>query len=388
MAVTVTRFRTFDDVSLQSAWHSLSDVCPQAGLCNTYEWCYHWWRHFGHEAQPAITVVSEDNAPKALAPMCTENAGNRSWLRLMGSKGACGDHLDFLYIDSDKSLTAITDDILTDSGRLHGIVLGDVDTNSASLRHIHRLAINRNWSLIRQQETAVPFLSLPQSFDRYVAGLSSNMRYHIRRRIREFSRLKQSVIKTISGTNAIDEILEEFFHLHRLRWERDDQSGNFQNEQRRGFLIDFCKDAAARGWLRLHAMQVNDKTLGILIAFHWKKQAYYYQMGWDPAGPIKSPGVILLATAIESAINEGLDRFDFMRGEEAYKSRWSQEVVRQTTLVVGQSASARIGMLAAGAAQKAKYAARNLVGDRNWEALKASAEKSKRRLRVRSADSV
>ena len=44
--------------------------------------------------------------------------------------------------------------------------------------------------------------------------------------------------------------------------------------------------------------------------------------GFDPSQPRLSPGVQIIAHAIEQAIAEGATSFDFLRGGESYKYAW------------------------------------------------------------------
>ena len=44
-----------------------------------------------------------------------------------------------------------------------------------------------------------------------------------------------------------------------------------------------------------------------------------YNSGFDPAHAALSPGLVLLARVVRDAIERGMRRFDFLRGEERYK---------------------------------------------------------------------
>ena len=50
----------------------------------------------------------------------------------------------------------------------------------------------------------------------------------------------------------------------------------------------------------------------------------YYQSGYDPAWGNKSVGLVLLARTVQDAYAEGLQEFDFLRGNESYKAQWAR----------------------------------------------------------------
>ena len=62
--------------------------------------------------------------------------------------------------------------------------------------------------------------------------------------------------------------------------------------------------------------------MGIYYGFRHRRCASYYLSGFNPASSYYRVGTFLLAHAITSAMREGADIFDFLRGGEAYKYDW------------------------------------------------------------------
>jgi CelD/BcsL family acetyltransferase involved in cellulose biosynthesis len=123
----------------------------------------------------------------------------------------------------------------------------------------------------------------------------------------------------------------------------------------------------------------------VLICFHHKDTASYYQMGWAPDCPIESPGVILLSHSIEQAIAEGLRRYDFLRGDEAYKFRWTNTWTEQTTLLIGCSLSARAAITADRLKDCVKRAVSQCFGPDVWERARRAARSARLAMPTRSA---
>jgi CelD/BcsL family acetyltransferase involved in cellulose biosynthesis len=77
--------------------------------------------------------------------------------------------------------------------------------------------------------------------------------------------------------------------------------------------------------LRLLELRIAGLSAAVYYGFHHRKRAYGYLTGFDPDFSFESPGVILLAHAMEYAIREGASEFHFLRGREPYKYGWGAE---------------------------------------------------------------
>ena len=89
-------------------------------------------------------------------------------------------------------------------------------------------------------------------------------------------------------------------------------------------LPQILKDVALtkRGLVRLFALKLDDDVAGIYYGFHHRRCASYYLGGFNPASSYYRVGIFLFAHAITSALREGADIFDFLRGGDAYKYDW------------------------------------------------------------------
>jgi CelD/BcsL family acetyltransferase involved in cellulose biosynthesis len=259
-----------------------------------------------------------------------------------------------------KAVLAFIDAGALDCG---GLVVGELDPQSPTLARLMAWAHDHRYLWLHREHRTVPYVDLPESFDTYLGSLSSNMRYHVRRRRREMG---DAQIRIIRRGRDVDFALEAFFDLHRRRWERDGLPGNFREPSMQAFLCQFCHAAAQRGWLRIYELSAGGRTQCVMIAFHRKGIAYYYQMGWDPDATVRSPGVVVMAESIEQAIREGLRRYDFLRGDEAYKQRWTSTSVEQMTFVVARCPSARVMLAAEGFKNRIKSAVTHYLGEQAW----------------------
>jgi CelD/BcsL family acetyltransferase involved in cellulose biosynthesis len=67
---------------------------------------------------------------------------------------------------------------------------------------------------------------------------------------------------------------------------------------------------------------VRARTISAQYVLIDRGRAYAYISGFDPEWARYSLGTLLIAFAIERAIDEGCREFDFLRGREQYKYGW------------------------------------------------------------------
>ncbi len=372
MDLTVFEHHDLNDAALRAEWELLSAISPRASLFSTYPWCKCWADTVGRTADPVVlTVQDATGRVVGLFPGCVDRTRSSHWFEQMGREQVCGDHLDLLsteaiHLDCIKALTRYFD-----SEQMYdGLVIGELAPDSPTLQSLTNWATDHGFPHHCREHRIVPYTDLPNTFEDYQAGLSSNMRYHIRRRKRDLAKMSGAAVHMASTANDVDWALSSLFRLHELRWQRDGQDGIFQNPEKQDFLRRFCSFGCDRGWARAYVLELAGAIEAVLLAFHWQGTASFYQMGWNPDCAVASPGVVVMAASIEQAIKEGAQRYDFLRGDELYKARWASKHVRQSTLVVACSRKARIGLAAERLKDRIKAAVQGTLGDAQWQRLK------------------
>jgi CelD/BcsL family acetyltransferase involved in cellulose biosynthesis len=217
------------------------------------------------------------------------------------------------------------------------LTMGELLEDGDAERALKSLAAQEKLPMRRQEERSCPFIALPGTFDAYLNTLSSSTRYHIRRRTRDIEK-KGGRIEVHEDPQEIVSRLEILIRLHLARWRKDGLPGTMARPGFAEFLRDICGNPTMGLTCRLHVLQHEGRPAAALLAFYWGQSALYYQAGWDPESPLSglSPGVVLMAASIRDAIQSGLSYYEFLRGDEAYKSRWTQTHRTTATLLVGR----------------------------------------------------
>src|SRR5581483_8606280 len=117
-------------------------------------------------------------------------------------------------------------------------------------------------------------------------------------------------------------MMQSLFDLHAARWQRRGMPGMLADDVIQAFHRDVAAAMLDAGALRMYSMSLDGRPIAVFYGFADASTVYYYLSGYDPELEKLSPGTLIVAHAIESAIRDGAATFDFLRGAEDYKYTW------------------------------------------------------------------
>jgi Flp pilus assembly protein TadD/CelD/BcsL family acetyltransferase involved in cellulose biosynthesis len=168
-----------------------------------------------------------------------------------------------------------------------------------------------------------PFVTLPDSFDAYLATLSANTRQKIRRVLR-----KVEGDPAFRFTCSTPETVERDVGLLLGLWDRKWRPQKGERTDNIVATMRFMLTAAGRdGALHLPMLWQGDVLLGALgnLIDPFRKEMLFLIAGRNTDADEPPPGIALHAYAIREAIERGFRIYDFLRGDEKYKFSFAQE---------------------------------------------------------------
>jgi CelD/BcsL family acetyltransferase involved in cellulose biosynthesis len=131
-------------------------------------------------------------------------------------------------------------------------------------------------------------------------------------------------ISMVPAPDIDTSLFRRLLELHAVRSEGMGWESNFDRD-REAFhlgLIDRAVDG--RGPMACVA-RTAEEVVGILYGFRFGSTFAYYQTGWSQEHIRHSLGSVLVARTMQHAASTGATRFDFLRGDDAYKRRFGAE---------------------------------------------------------------
>jgi len=299
-------------VNLTPEWANLYERSPNAAPFQHPQWVLPWWRCFG-SGKLLCFGLWDGGRLAALAPFFCHPWEGRRQVTIVGN--GVSDRLGVLA-ESDHDPSWVIEGLENTQREWDVCDLQDLPEASP-------LCAKTPTGLCRWLHTqyTCSYIPLPESMEAYLQLLSHVRRRNTRRSHAQLASCGELRCETAGSEPEFQAALEQLFALHKARWESEGQDGMLNAD-----TIPFHRLAAGGMWragkARCFTLSVDGKTIAVIYGFLDKGRFWSYQSGFDPAWARFSPGCLILQYAISEAIREGASVFDFLRGEEAYKSEW------------------------------------------------------------------
>jgi len=312
---------------LKDEWDILLSKSNCNNLFLTWDWLYHWWKIFCQDKNLNILLIRKNGDLIAVAPLFLTNnkmLGIKQ-IHFLGSNYVGSDYLDFIIQKgSEDEVIPELCNYLNSGNGWHFINLTDIPAHSKSIELIQKYHKD-NWLILTNNYTICPYITLPDNYNLFLQSLSSNMRSNIKRKRRIFENDLKGEFVILREKNEVNKSIEELNRLNFYRMRVKNLISPFYDPLFNQFHKVIIPIFFERGWLRLCFLRVKNKYIACLYVYRYGNKYYYYQSGFDLEWEKVSPGVLLFSYCIENAILEGMEEFDFLRGNEDYKYRWTKQ---------------------------------------------------------------
>lgn len=309
-----------DDLEhLRADWTRLA--AGTSTFCS-WEWASAMRAHVWPAAPPRIEVVERRGAIVGLLPLMGRRYGPggalREW-RFLGDPLA--DYGDVLAGGDPTVAAGLLSAAATRRG-WHRIVLDGFPADSPHLGALLSAARDLRLIVRREQTHVCPTINLaafPDWETYFHTRRSTSSRKTLRRQERllgEAGRLQRVHLRAPFGAAWLA-------HVERLNTARQRDRGGlplFQRPGVPGLVRQLNQTLGER--LVLDALTLDDRPIAYALGFDEGTTYAYWNVAHDPALDRFSPGSTLLMRLIESAFGR-YQTFDFLRGQETYKSAWA-----------------------------------------------------------------
>jgi CelD/BcsL family acetyltransferase involved in cellulose biosynthesis len=319
-----------DLLALERDWNALLE--DSAGtVFQSFEWISTWWKYFGGDGSLYCICFRRGNLLVGIAPLYRERVrllGFTLVVRLQFIGRHLADYGDIMIRHGHEAevVEAFAEHLAKGLSGWDVCDLEDLNETSPVLDHLP-VHLDRNAiGLSTYQGTVCPQRSLPHSWEEFLQSIGPNLRSNLKRKQKKLEEQYQTTYEVIrEDSGALEDAVTSFSEIHGDRWKSLGFPSAFDDPHHRGFHLELARRFAARGWLRLSFITVNGVRVAVSFDFNYRRRIYMYQC--NAAGPDDvmrcSPGVLIKASAIRAGIAEGMEMYDFLRGDEPYKlSEW------------------------------------------------------------------
>lgn len=302
---------------LAPAWRALQKRLTFDSIFYTPEWQELTWREFGRGDLTIIAVHDDADALVALAPLALHDGA----LEFAAYK-EISDYLDVLVAAGHESeaYAALCDWLLgPNAPSWSTLSLTNVIATSQTLSLFADALRARGKHVEAPIEDVCPIITLPATFDAYLAMLDGKERRELQRKLRRAA--EESRVVVADDPNTLERDMNDFLGLMKASMV---SKSDFMTSAMEAFFHRMARVMQQAGWLQLSFLEVGDEEprtrAAAYMNFVYGNDVFVYNSGLDPLKYSHiSPGQVLIARLIERAIGEKRRLFDFLQGNESYK---------------------------------------------------------------------
>ncbi|MCB0274466.1 MAG: GNAT family N-acetyltransferase [Calditrichaeota bacterium] len=358
-------------MQLRDHWTGLLANSNIASPFLTWEWMYTWWTVFNSPQdgkQLLILAAWDGEKLVGLLP------GYIAYQRHMGMRIAVFSFLGSEYESSDY-LTVIQENpgdprlpaqlfeflFRQQQFPIDLILCANILEDNPLLKTLENIASKTRSRFYNQHHRICPFVPVHGKWEDFLGNLSSNMRQQVKRRRKKFFESTGNSFRLVENPAEVPEEMETLFRLHEKRFASKRVESKFNRDSRKVFHGQISRIFQEQNILRLFELTHEKQVVASLYCFEFAGELFYFQAGLDPVWEPHSVGMVLMSKAIEYAHDRQLKRFDFMRGEETYKFRWTRHTRNMLLAYVGITRAGKNALIAKETFNHTKSGIRRLI---------------------------
>jgi len=326
--------------SLAGVWDSLLQKnVDENSIYLTHEWLSTWWKYFGGENKLNILLIEKDHQLIGIVPlMKSEYRIGLVKCRLLETIGSVNCNYVGLIPPENReeavtALLAYLEAELGNNGLVLRLSLVPEDSKFLHIVRSHRAQFSKNLVIQERVMTLAPYISLPATWDEYFRSLGRRRRKALREAMQSLERA-HSVDFQVCTAETLEDRLSKFFDLHQRRWQSVNVSGIFSDPKMMGFYRDTATQFVKKKWLHFSCLTVDDEMVAAEYGFVYNGKFYSATAARDIRYSEYSIGHLHHMFMIKAAIENGLQEFDFLKGDEPYKFYWTKSARKYMQLVM------------------------------------------------------
>jgi CelD/BcsL family acetyltransferase involved in cellulose biosynthesis len=330
----------YDDLAgISQEWEQLADRVGAAPFLWP-GWVSAWLAAFGGTAR--IAVVREAGELRAVMPLVRRRgvlaAVANSHTPLAGAVAEDPSYLHQIARVVVRARAARTD-------------VPSLDARDPLLAELRAAALAHGHTTIERVTDREPYVDLSGDFERYEQGLGRKQRKELRRMRRRLEDEGSLAFEFADGREDLDALLEQGFAIEGSGWKSEAGTAINARPEAHRFYTEIARWAASRGWLRLAFLRLDGRPLAFDFCLEAGGALYALKGGYDVEYRRFGPGSLLTLESLKHSFENGLESYEFLGTDDAYKLQWTSAVRERVRLQVfsrsvggrGQDAAWRIG---------------------------------------------
>jgi CelD/BcsL family acetyltransferase involved in cellulose biosynthesis len=308
--------------AMAGTWDALLAVQPRPSPYILSAWMAVWWQHRSQPGDELACITGWRGSALVAALPAMVHVSRRGRVASLVGRG------DALLADAllapgeddattSRLLATLADGV--DYGDLYGFPDQGSLARAAASSHMRVLARTRTSSL-----------TMPAGWDAvYEARTSGKRRNDDRRRERQLAGLGTVEFRLAATADEVDGVLDDCFRLHRIDWAGRADRSSLATEDGRAFQREALRRVAAEDRFRIGLLALDGRPIAFRSWFTIGSTAILHRSAFDRSLDRYSPGLIALRRTLATLSDSGVERVEFLDGDEQYKFDLADTVAMQ-----------------------------------------------------------
>lgn len=270
------------------------------------------------DVRPYVIVAYRGDTLVGILPLVLSNAGTVATF-----PDAESDYNDLLTARNDvDAMTGLLDHALSARAGYQRLVLSRLRDDSNCLRAAEILTPPGDLSKLYSPDTSCPYIRLLSSYDEYLLTRSTSFRTSLRQAQSNAARHNVWVSELQPESFSPNCLVEMFLSLHLGRFVG---LSSLASPTVQAFVREVIPSLFGERKLRAFALYEAESIIAINLCMVGANSLCAWNGGFTAAAERWSPGKLLISAGIREAIALNMGEYDFLRGDEDYKSRWAND---------------------------------------------------------------
>ncbi|MGH9367535.1 MAG: GNAT family N-acetyltransferase [Thermoanaerobaculia bacterium] len=326
--LTVEEVRRAADLPrYREQWQDLLARSEGALLFQTCEWMTSWLEYYWRDRPLAFLFLRREGRLVGLAPLLEDEEGRFSCAGsiVLPADGDFAIRGDLLSAgDGAANLDTVFRYLRATRGSVR-LTLMHLEEESPLLRGLPEVASRHRLRTFRREAWTSPRVRFHGDWEAYLRSRSSHLRTELRRKSRKLEAAGAAACVAATTPEQVERALDDMMAVDRHSYKQSAGSSLSFRPVEAGFLRALACRCAGAGWTRLYFLYLDSKPVAYVYGFAFRNEYYAFHTGFDEAYRALSPGTVLFGRVLRDCCERGMDAFDFLGGQERWKSQITTE---------------------------------------------------------------
>lgn len=319
---------------LKDPWNGLSESAGFPNVFMTFDWFRAWNHRFTQEnpggRRVGVLVIKKNGAVVGISPLIRRKVSRFGFgATKVEFVGREADYNDLVLGDDPAGQSeAIVEFLAQTQDQWDLVNLRDLRDTGDTIARIEKALSHTGLTYrLLPEEERCPYLAIDAPWSEMLNRRSPSSRHVFRNQQSRLDRMYAEGLRIRIIENPKDEpgLLGKLVALESQKHVDGMLSPPVLGKYPDVFQALF-DTLGPRGWFYIALMELGERPLAWRFGFRCGKKLWGYLTAYDDAFAHLSPGTMLIPAVVDYGLSRGCDEYDFLRGEESYKKRWSTGV--------------------------------------------------------------